>query len=197
MTGDWLPIVLLEKCVKLYCDIWKEPPRNEFFWSPREVLVDMWRQFQKPGAGSFFAISVTGEPEELNYQERYDFKRKLAKADGLNVEIVGFSWGYLVSRGDLRDISGGDKLDHLFEIDQKIFYIDELGVGSSFRKRGIGELLTQKLIDYFRNQGANVITLRTERKAIAARALYQKLGFQELPIKDAKHQDRTYWKLVL
>jgi len=59
-----------DSLVKFYIDVWKEPPWNEFFWTPELVNKDI-----------NFGLS------------QKDFVGKLA-VDIKNNEVVGFTWGY-------------------------------------------------------------------------------------------------------
>jgi len=162
----------LRKCAELYCQIWKEPPWNEDFWTVEGVIEDIKKQMERPNAVGFWAL----------YGE----------------EVIGFTWGYEVSKADLREISGVVALDFLFKKGSRVFYIDELGVAYLFRGRGIGERLSRNLIGAVRNScEIRRFTLRTDIKAITARNLYRKLGFRDLLIRDAAHPNRTYWFLEL
>jgi len=163
---------VLRKCAELYCQIWKEPPWNEDFWRVERVIKNIKKQMKQPNAVGFLAL----------HGDR----------------VVGFTWGYEVSKEDLRKISGVEALDVLFEKRGRVFYIAELGVASLFRKRGIGEQLSRNLIAVVQNScEIRRFTLRTDIKAVAARNLYIKLEFRNLSVRDAKHSKRTYWFLEL
>ncbi len=159
---------LLIKCAELYCEIWKERPWHEYFWTVKGVIEDIKKQLKRPNAVGF--VALFGE------------------------EVIGFTWGYEVSKKNLREISGVKALDILFK-KGRVFYIDELGTSSSFRRRGVGKQLSKTLIATIRSRGIRCFTLRTDVKAIAARNLYAKLGFRDLSIQDAEHSKRTYWLL--
>jgi ribosomal protein S18 acetylase RimI-like enzyme len=162
----------LDKCVKLYCEIWKEPPWNEI-WNIKKVKKNARKEMQRLNANGFLAINSS-------------------------IKVIGFTWGYEVLREDLQKISGANNLDFIFKNGERIFYIDELGVHSSFRRRGIGERLSCYLISAARNYGKiRCFILRTDTKAIAAKGLYNKLGFNDLYVKDSEHYQRTYWLLEI
>ena len=162
---------LLEKCAKLYCEIWKEPPWSEDFWTIEGVIKDIRKQMKCSNAVGFLALY-----------------------DG---EVIGFTWGYEISKNDLQEISGVKSLDIIFE-NSRVFYIDELGVSPLFRNKGIGEQLSRTLLAAVRNScEIRCFTLRTDIKAVAARNLYIKLGFSDLSIRDAEHSQRTYWFIEL
>lgn len=161
----------LEKCAQLYCAIWREPPWNEDFWKTEDVLQDLAKELSEP-----FAQIVLASAQE---------------------EIIGFTWGYQVSKEKMAEISGNNQLDYLFTRNARIFYVDELGVGSEFRQRGIGEKLSRELLRLAKKDSTNLVLLRTDVLATSARILYEELGFQELPVRDKKYPDRSYWMLAI
>ncbi|MDQ1273346.1 MAG: hypothetical protein QG591_1976 [Planctomycetota bacterium] len=163
---------LMVKCAELYCDIWKESPWEEYFWTVPDVLRDMEGEFSKMFANSLFAVDETAE-------------------------ILGFTWGYAVSAEELQEICGSNELGYIFDGKERVFYIDELGVKACRRISGVGEALSRGLINWAVDCGLQRILLRTDEKAAAARKLYGKIGFQELTVKDEKHPERTYWVLEI
>lgn len=164
---------LLEGCAELYCDIWREHPWNEFFWTVSGVIQDMRKELLRDESIGFWAISNQNEGKK----------------------IEGFSWGYFVLKSELQNISGNKKLDFLFQKDSKIFYIDELAVRQELRRFRLGKRLTLSIIASAKDCGATAIILRTDIKAVAARRLYVKTGFKELSVIDRKYLNRTYWIL--
>ncbi len=60
-------------------------------------------------------------------------------------------------------------------------YLQRLGVRDACQGEGIGEALSRRLIDSLTAMGAGVICVNTQEENRAARSLYRKLGFQELP----------------
>ncbi len=156
---------LIQQCVKLYCKIWEEPPWEEK-WDGKKVLKDIENELREPNA-----------------------KMLLALKDG---QVVGFTWGYFVDRSKLRKISGNWNLDFIFDKNEKIYYIDELGVDSLYRKRGIGKMLTDALLLAIPPE-TNKLILRTDKEADSARQLYEKLHFIELEVLDEEHHSRSYW----
>ncbi len=190
------PKEVIRKCAVLYCNIWKEPPWNEDFWTPDKVIQDIKEQLEIPLSQGFVA---TRRRKPYNY-ERMDLCG--AKATGYSeedlMEPIGFTWGYEVDISDISRISGIPKREWKKVIGSKrTFYIDELGVDRDWRKHGIGAKLSRKLLDQMPSLGVVYVTLRTDVEAIAARSLYQKLGFKEIRITDAQYPDRTYWLLSL
>lgn len=161
---------LLEKTARLYCEIWKEPPWNEYFWKQDEVLMDIQEQLKKEAAMLVAAVK-----------------------EG---KVVGFTWGYRVDKKLMETISNSNLLSFLFEPPSKsVFYIDELGVDKRHRMHGIGGKITKSIMKQTKKTGVDCWCLRTHINAVPARKMYGKLGFSDLKIKDGKHQDRTYWML--
>jgi ribosomal protein S18 acetylase RimI-like enzyme len=152
---------------ELYCEIWKEPPWNEDFWKPREVKGEFRKELSRPHGEAFLALE--------------------------NQKVVGFTHGYSVSCQEMREVAGNGLLNKLFKHTNRVYYIDELGVAKEYRGRHISIDLTNSLIQAVKCHGITCITLRTDMQAMAARNLYQKLGFKELKVCDAKYPNRTYW----
>jgi len=76
---------------------------------------------------------------------------------------------------------------------KNIIYFAELGVSQESRQKGIGEKLTQSLLNSTGNQSA---ILRTSENNIKAISLYQKIGFQKLPVIQEVTQMRTSGEIV-
>ncbi|MCG2690263.1 GNAT family N-acetyltransferase [Candidatus Parcubacteria bacterium] len=174
---------------ELYCQVWQEPPWNEDFWKPNEVIVDIREALKKPCAMGYIVMAsayVTPPiwgggsgtpPTEKQY-------------------VAGFTLGYEVTKEEMVEISGHQQLNNLFN-GTRVFYIDELAIAKNHRQKGLATEISWRLLRFAESQGIGVVVLRTNKKAKAARALYQKLGFKELAIVDAVYQDRTYWALNL
>lgn len=60
-------------------------------------------------------------------------------------------------------------------------YLQRLGVRAGRQGEGIGEALSLRLIDALTAMGAHVICVNTQEENDAARSLYRKLGFEEIP----------------
>ena len=163
---------LREGCAKLYCEIFREAPWCEEFWTVPQVMEDFSGEAAKP---DFLGLAIIDENE-----------------------VVGFTWGYTVGMLDVRQISGHNGLDFLFASNERpVFYIDELGVKPSHRGKGLGMQLTMRLVESAKANGAGSIILRTNKKAERAKSVYMHAGFKDLQIQDSSHEDRTYWLLSL
>lgn len=160
---------ILRQWAECYCDIWKEPPWNEDFWQPESVVIDFQKEMCNPDAIGFLAIQ-----------------------DNL---VVGFTHGYSVNCQELQLIAGNHLLNMIFGTRDRIFYVDELGVMVQYRGNRISLVLTSELIKAVKVSGVTAIILRTDTKAYIARHVYEKLGFKELDVHDAKYPERTYWFL--
>lgn len=168
VTGE-----ILDSCAELYCKIWREPPWNEDFWKEEEVKADILGDCKKEAADCYIATL------------------------GDSGRAVGFTWGYMVTPLHLNEISGTDYFTLAGNLNGKTFYVDELGVDASCRGHGVGKHLSGALVKHAINHGAQLLVLRTDEKALAARTLYKKLGFIEIPVRDAKYPGRTYWHLKI
>lgn len=156
-----------ERMARLYCDIWKEPPWNEDFWTTDGTLQDLEIQLQLK-----FAICLISKKDQ---------------------QVTGFTWGYEVTQKKLREICGHSQLDYLFENGRRVYYIDELGVSKDARNEGTGTKLTEAITLFAKLRGQKVVTLRTDEKAESAISVYRKSGFEPLDIHDAEHPTRIYW----
>lgn len=161
---------LLQSWASLYCQIWQEPPWNEDFWRPEKVVEAFKQEMARPDALAFLA---------LNDQSA----------------VIGFTQGYSVSPTELREIAGNNLLDFLFEKNERVYYVDELGVDSSYRGNRLSVSLSRALIAEISDRGITQVVLRTDIQALAARHVYKELGFGELPVHDAQYPTRTYWSL--
>ena len=65
------------------------------------------------------------------------------------------------------------------KIDGRTSHIEDVVVSSEYRGQGIGEKLMQALIKKAREDGLHEIELTSRPSRVAARALYEKLGFQK------------------
>lgn len=185
---------VLINCANLYCNIWKESPWNEDFWKTDEVLVEMKNQLAKRGAEGILAL-YERELYYYEYENHHDLFSLPERPDQDQLlVVVGFTWGYRITRSMARQISGSKLLDDVFKRKGPVYYIDELGVASEFRDKKIGWGLTTRFIENT-ELGSKAFLLRTDKKAEAARALYFKLGFKDLQIEDNFYPDRTYWLL--
>ncbi len=156
---------IIHRCAKLYCEIWREPPWEES-WDKEVVVRDIKSQLMIPNAKIILAL--------------------------YNEDVIGFTWGYQISRNRLRKISRNKNLDFIFKDKVEIYYIDELGVSVKHRGYGIGMELANKLLSLI-PANINAIILRTDKDALPARKIYAELGFTELNILDSKYPSRSYW----
>lgn len=190
-----IPQDTLNQLAVLYCNIWKEEPWNEDFWKPEYVADDIMLELAREDATAFLALVCD--------------------------KVVGFTHGYSVDVVDMRKIAGNNQLDvlfapiavgggyytnYLFDSEnestdvvtqntslRRYFYIDELGVDAAYRGKYVGKQLTYALLAYAETRYVDGVILRTDVLAVAARALYIKAGFTEIPVRDENHPTRTYW----
>ncbi|MGH8590888.1 MAG: GNAT family N-acetyltransferase, partial [Gammaproteobacteria bacterium] len=72
---------------------------------------------------------------------------------------------------------------------------DTVCVNPEARRQQIAYGLAAALIPVLRSKGFTYQIARTASSAIAIRALFAKLGFEELSVRDAVFPERTYWLL--
>ena len=170
---------LIEQIASLAYRAFREPPWNDDFERPR----------------LHFGLGV-----DLMRRNAVVFIAK-ANASG---NIAGYALGYEVLRESedhrdltLRAISGTTALDYLFEGGNRVFYGDTLCVDPDARRRQIAYGLVAAQITVLRSEGFAFRIGRTAMNATAMRGLFAKLGFEELPVRDAVFPERTYWLLAL
>lgn len=196
-SWDEVPEEILRSCAELYCNVWKEAPWNEDFWKPEEVLVDISKEMSRQGADCFIAFYVAGLGY-CEYENKHNLSEKpIARTEEERTRVLGFTWGYPVDAKEMRDISGNNYLDRWFTLGKKMFYVDELAVKNDYRGQKIGSELSRLLIKSAKSQGFRKAILRTDKKAVAAKRLYVKMGFRDLEIEDSTYPNRTYWLLEL
>ncbi len=159
---------LIEETARLYCEIWREPPWEEDFWTVEGVVDDIRRQLANQNAVLMIGINGKG--------------------------VVGFTWGYEVSLSQACEMCGHEVSDR-FPPGARPFYIDELAVASGKRERGLGYSLSLDCLSEARSHGLNCGFLRTDIGAIPAKRVYSKLGFEDSFLPDPKYPHRTYWFL--
>ena len=179
---------VFESWAQLYCEIWKEPPWNEEFWNAKSVKMDFVSELSRLHGEAFLAIDNC----TLSFEnpDGIVFSRPGQKT-------VGFTHGYSVSCYEMRMIAGSGILNFLFKKDQRVYYIDELGVAKDYRGQHISLMLTKLMLQTISSHGIKTVALKTDKDAAVARSLYMKLGFKEVVGIDAKYPNRTYWVLQL
>lgn len=70
-----------------------------------------------------------------------------------------------------------------------IYEIAKLGVYSEYRKKGVGNLLMETVLQYSKEQGVKHLILYTASELIDARKLYEKFGFKIDSSNDNKYED--------
>lgn len=109
-------------------------------------------------------------------EELLDVARRAAGAETYVLSLGGSLAGSVTYVPDAADDS------HPWPADGAVLRF--LAVEPSARGRGLGELLTHVCLDRAREQGARYLALHTAPGMIAARRLYERLGFQRAPRHD-------------
>jgi len=100
-------------------------------------------------------------------------------------EALGKRLRWLLARGEVTAVLAGDPPDGLALMrfrpslwtDALDCYLEELYVVPDRRRQGIGEALLKAAMEVARDEGAAHMDLGTGDDDVAARALYEKLGF--------------------
>ncbi len=188
--GKNLDSLLAKQLIDAYIEIWREDPWNEN-WKSEDVQVLL-----------------------KNLQEKRDFVLllQLGTVDcDMQSQIASFTWAYDVDQDDLLKIAGFDPgaiygdtnnsfivaLDSVFSNNSRVAYLAELGTKEEFRHNHNAWNLSIGLLYILQKRGYNKVVLRTDVRALGAKKLYRKLGFVDLGVKDAVHQNRTYWMMEI
>jgi len=107
------------------------------------------------------AADVFDEPIDARWTRRF-------LDDPHHHMVVALDDGVVVGMASAVDYVHPDKAPQL--------WINEVGVASSHRRRGIGRLLMQALLAHGRRLGCTEAWLGTEHHNVPARALYEALG---------------------
>ena len=68
-------------------------------------------------------------------------------------------------------------------------HIVNFGVAHKFRRRGIGQALMSYALNDFHDMAVRQVTLEARKSNMAARALYERLGFQEVALRSAYYSN--------
>ena len=171
--------LLISELAELICEVFSEPPWNERFSATR-IMFGLGVEMMRKNAMLFIAKH---------------------KQDG---HVIAYMLGQelVLESDDPRDqtflkISGGYDLDVLANNQQRTFYVSGLGVRAKYRRLGIAEQLSAKLLTELRRHQFDYRLGRTDLQAHGMRKLYSKQGFKELPVYDLKYPERSYWVLSL
>ena len=170
---------LVSQLSELICEVFSEPPWHESYAQSRIIFglgVEMMRKN---------AILFVAQNKQSNRIIGYILGQELLKVsdDGRNQT--------------LSKISNGTELDAYINDHERVFYVGGLGVIKDYRRMGVAKKLSDSLVIELRNQGFNYRLGRTDLAAERMRKLYLKQGFEELPVRDGIHSNRSYWLLAL
>ncbi|MCW1296075.1 MAG: GNAT family N-acetyltransferase [Candidatus Parvarchaeota archaeon] len=160
------------------------------YWTIRRVLKDLSKELNKKDATCLIA-ETTGK----RIYRYFDNRALCTKKSGIKKvdkdTIIGFTWGYGIDKEEIFRLTKSVELLDLLE-NERVAYIDEIGVLNDFRALGIGEELCNSLIWKFNKKRYNSILTRTNPRAEAAISLFKKLGFKDTSIKDPVYNERIY-----
>ena len=160
----------VQSLAEMFCEIWKEPPWCEFFWTVTEVR-EYILSFAKLPKGSWLVMKNRGK-------------------------IIGFAAGYEVDSLELSQISGHSETiwTPLFS-DKRGFYVAEIAVNPSYRGKHLGTALAITQMNYAKLKSQSYMVFRT--KNVITEHLYQALGFVRSPLVDGADPERKYWYKML
>ena len=75
----------------------------------------------------------------------------------------------------------------LVQVQEGIWELAKMAVDEAFQGRQIGRRLGEAAIAWVRRQGGREIFLESNRRLAPALALYQRLGFQEVPLQETPY----------
>jgi putative acetyltransferase len=67
------------------------------------------------------------------------------------------------------------------------FELAKMGITKAARGLGIGRLLCEAAVDYARNMGAKRVWLESNKKAVVAVQLYERIGFVHIPLRNSPY----------
>ena len=77
------------------------------------------------------------------------------------------------------------------------FFSNNIAIHPDYRRMGIAEAVLQQVLSDVRMGGTKLVTLEVRPSNIAARTLYNKLGFDVLGIKENYYHDPPEHALVM
>ncbi len=170
---------LVAELADIICEVFSEPPWNESY-SPARIMLGLGVEMMRKNP-----ILLAARHKQQGH-------------------LIGYLLGQelVAESADPRDqtffkISGGYALDYLANDKQRTFYVGGLGVRAQYRRLGIAEQLSARLVSELRSQKFTYRIGRTDLTATSMRNLYVKQGFVELPVRDLNYPERSYWILRL
>ena len=115
------------------------------------------------------------------------------KKDLLNPEIIVHNGGQIFFAISKREVIGTVAM---IKNSDKIYELAKMTVKSSFRGKGIANLLMDKCIEFAFKKNASEIFLISNDSLTVARNLYEKYGFKEVVL-DSKKYKRGNVKMIL
>lgn len=161
---QWSEHELLQQLVSFYCEVWKEPPWFENFWTSDIVLKSIFQSFKNQNAVWRLALDDSGS-------------------------VVGFTTGHEADRRYLIDFSRRDDFPE-FLPEESYYYAAEIAVVQAERHRGLGAELMKLLVADAEQLGLRIVG-RTKNEL--AEKVLAKNGFVKTMFTDGQDSERFYW----
>lgn len=146
------------------------------------LAINSWSQFKNDLTPEFWKELYTNLSNKNTFTTLIENSKSFV-CETTSKEIVGMA--FLVSSGNPTDI-----------YDTNWSYIRYVSVNPKYRGYGIGRKLTQKCIDYAKENNERYIALHTSIMMINARHLYENLGFKILNELEPR-LGKQYWLYLL
>jgi len=122
------------------------------------------------------AYSEFAEPDDPNWKEHLALVRDVAGRADRTVILVAVEGGRILGSAtiELDGVVGDDDV----ELPPRVAGLRMVGVDTDVRRRGIARALIEDVIARCRSAGKEELILRTTESMVAARGLYESMGFQ-------------------
>jgi GNAT superfamily N-acetyltransferase len=139
----------------------------------REARPD---EYQEAGDVLVRAYTEFADPKDTNWREHLELVRDVAGRAARTVILVAVEGGRILGSAtiELDGVVGDDDA----ELPSNVAGLRMVGVDTDARRRGIARALIEDVIDRCRSAGKEELILRTTGPMVAARRLYESMGFR-------------------
>lgn len=146
---------------------------------------------------------ITYRPE---YQKDFrdlniEWLERFFHVEPMDEEVLGNPQEYILDRGGMiffaREADEILGTSALMKMEDGVYEFTKMAVPPRAQGKGIGQLLMKHIIDYARGQGWKELIIYTNSSLKNAIHIYEKYGFQEIPIEPDNPYDRGDVKMRL